>query len=60
MIQTSELTTLAGEQRTCNSGLTALLDDVAAGDLDAANANAAAVNQACQKAQSDFDAFQSG
>jgi hypothetical protein len=59
VIQANELATLAGEQRDCSNGLTQLLNAFAAGDYATVNANSDAVGSACQKAQQDFDAFQS-
>jgi septal ring factor EnvC (AmiA/AmiB activator) len=59
-IQATSLARLAGEQRTCTTGLTELLNRYAAEDFDWVDANADAVNQACQQAQEDFAALGSG
>lgn len=59
-IQATSLARLAGEQRTCTTGLTELLNRYAAEDFAWVDANADAVNQACQQAQDDFAALGNG
>lgn len=59
LVQTSQLETLAGEQRTCSDGLSRLLQEIADGDYAAADADAANVGDACDTARADFDAFES-
>jgi septal ring factor EnvC (AmiA/AmiB activator) len=59
-IQATSLARLAGEQRTCTTGLTELLNRYAAEDFAWVDANADAVNQACRQAQDDFAALGSG
>jgi chromosome segregation ATPase len=57
-LATSQLATLAGEQRDCSNGLSKLLNEFAANDYDAVNADSPTVGSACQKAEDDFAAFQ--
>ena len=57
-LATSQLATLAGEQRDCSNGLSKLLNEFAANDYDAVDADSPTVGSACQKAEDDFAAFQ--
>ena len=57
-VQASSLARLAGEQRTCTTGLTELLNRYAAEDFEWVDANADAVGQSCQQAQDDFAALE--
>jgi len=57
-VQAGSLARLAGEQRTCTTGLTELLNRYAAEDFEWVDANAAAVGQACEQAQADFAALE--
>ena len=57
-VQAGSLARLAGEQRTCTTGLTELLNRYAAEDFEWVDANADAVNQSCQQAQTDFAALE--
>jgi hypothetical protein len=57
-LQTTSLATIAGEQRDCTTGLAELLNRYAAEDFAWVDANAAAVSATCEKAQTDFAAFQ--
>jgi chromosome segregation ATPase len=59
-IQASTLDQIAGEERTCNSELSTLLDQYAAGNYLWVTANAGTVSSDCQQAQSDFNAFNAG
>jgi uncharacterized protein HemX len=59
-IQATSLARLAGEQRTCTTGLTELLNRYAAEDFEWVDANAGAVGQSCQRAQDDFAALEAG
>jgi hypothetical protein len=57
-VQTTSLATLAAEQRECTTGLAELLNRYASEDFAWVDANADAVSATCEKAQSDFTAFQ--
>jgi hypothetical protein len=57
-LQTTSLATIAGEQRDCTTGLSELLTRYAAEDFAWVDANAETVSATCEKAQSDFAAFQ--
>ena len=57
-LQTTSLATIAGEQRDCTTGLAELLNRYAAEDFAWVDANAATVSATCEKAQTDFAAFQ--
>src|SRR3954447_18662600 len=57
-VQASSLARLAGEQRTCTTGLTELLNRYAAEDFAWVDANADTVGQSCQQAQADFAALE--
>jgi septal ring factor EnvC (AmiA/AmiB activator) len=59
-VQASSLARLAGEQRTCTTGLTELLNRYAAEDFAWVDANADTVGQSCQQAQADFAALEAG
>ena len=57
-LQASSLATIAGEQGQCTTGLTELLNRYAAADYAWVDANAGTVSATCDKAQTDFAAFQ--
>jgi hypothetical protein len=59
LVQTSQLTALADEQKTCSDELGQLLSDYANADYGAVDAEVSGVSADCQTARSDFEAFQS-
>jgi hypothetical protein len=58
VVQTSQLATLADEQRTCSDDLGRLLTEFADSDYEAVDADAPIVDQDCAAARTDFAAFQ--
>ena len=58
VVQTSQLTQLADEQRACSDGLSQLLNEFAAGDYDAVEVDAPIVGEDCRTAREDFADFQ--
>jgi chromosome segregation ATPase len=57
-LQATSLATIADEQRQCTTALTELLNRYAGEDFEWVDANAATVSATCEKAQTDFAAFQ--